>query len=139
MPARALAGGKGKAGNPRDPSGAALRCHGCNSVAHLIANCPLRKGKGKGKKGKGKSFYEETEDWGEDNLVEQYEFSYAGYTEGLYGASGGGSPPTINASEQAPVQYFPAILDADQSGQGTPPLPRHITIRSQSVLIMIVI
>ena len=97
-----------------------LRCHGCNSDTHLIAQCPLRKGKGKGKKGKGKSVYEETEDWGEQNLVEQYEFSYTGYTEGLYGASSGGSPPT-HASEQAPVQYFPAILDADQSGQGTHP------------------
>ena len=62
MPAHALAGGKGKAGNPRDPSGAPLPCHGCNSDTHLIAQCPFRKGKGKGKKGKGKSFYEETED-----------------------------------------------------------------------------
>ena len=63
MPARALAGGKGKAGNPRDPSGAPLRCHGCNSDTHLIAQCPLRKGKGKGKKGKGKSSGEKRTSW----------------------------------------------------------------------------
>ena len=62
MPAHALAGGKGKAGNPRDPSGAVMRCHGCGSDTHLIARCPKGKGKGgkKGKRGKGKGFLEDS-------------------------------------------------------------------------------
>ena len=69
-----MAGGKGKAGNPRDPSGAVMRCHGCGSDTHLIARCP-KKGKG-GKKGyKGKGFLEDsTEDWESEDLVQQYEF-----------------------------------------------------------------
>ena len=49
LPARALAGGKGKAGNPRDPSGAVLRCHRCGSQDHMMADCPKGKGKGGGR------------------------------------------------------------------------------------------
>ena len=115
LPARALAGGKGKAGNPRDPSGAVLRCHRCGSESHMIAECPQGKGKGC-KKGKGRSYWEESEGWEEGDYVEQYEFTYMQYTDELYGP------------RQCPVQpsdmttSFPAIPDTEATEQG-PPAP----------------
>ena len=76
MPAHSLAGGKGRPGNPRDPSGSIMKCHGCGSLDHLVAQCPTGKGKGKGKKSKGRSYWEEGEGW-EDDSIGQYEFGFS--------------------------------------------------------------
>ena len=97
-----------------------MKCHRCGSTDHLVAQCPKGKGKG-GKKGKGRSYWEEGETWENDDLVQQYEFSYMNYTEELYGPTGRrvtASQVTMQHSSRAASS---SVIPETASEQGTPP------------------